>query len=237
MRIARSPIAWTTTCRPRVSAPAVHASRSSAVLTSSPRSFGASVNGSRNAAVCEPSEPSTKPFSPPICSHSSPRPSPPTSSRRPRRAARPVGERHGSVDARLRARVRCARANVVEVAPTCPCGEPTSRPARPRTSSPPSSARSASLGRRRARPDRRGSCVVLEHAGRPPAASRTISPPSTSGASPRRRPRPSAPRVFASAMWPSSRLIHTGMIGRHGVDPVASAAARRPTACGPSRRR
>ena len=41
------------------SAAAVHSSRSSVGFTSSPRSFGASLNGSMNAAVCEPSEPST----------------------------------------------------------------------------------------------------------------------------------------------------------------------------------
>ena len=46
-----------------------------------PRSCGASLNGSSIAAVCEPSEPSTNPLSPPMRSHASPRPRAATVSR------------------------------------------------------------------------------------------------------------------------------------------------------------
>ena len=82
VRIARSPIACTITCSPAASALLVHAYRLSGGVTKKPLSLGESLNGASIAAVCDPSEPSTNPFSPPMCSHSSPRPFFFTSSRK-----------------------------------------------------------------------------------------------------------------------------------------------------------
>ena len=47
-----------------------------------PVSFGESVKGASIAAVCEPSDPSTNPFSAPMCSHLSPLPRAATVSRK-----------------------------------------------------------------------------------------------------------------------------------------------------------
>ena len=83
------------------------------VLTSRPRSPGASLNGSRNAAVCEPSEPSTNPFSPPMRSQSLPRPRSFTSF-----ASRShCSERRAGVDARLQQPAPLGDAKDVELRP------------------------------------------------------------------------------------------------------------------------
>ena len=169
VRIARSPMACTITCRPALSArrgPRVEIAP--AAFTSRPRSFGASVNGRQHAAVCEPSEPSTKPFSPPIRSHSSPRPS---GRARRHRVAQPLPgrERHHRVDARRSALPAFrARAKTRQVVPRCPCGaRPTSRPARRRTASPVCSAgRASRRGGSAASRRRRARRVVLQDAGR-----------------------------------------------------------------------
>ena len=79
--MARSPIAWTITWSPALSAPLVRSYRSFSDVTRSPLSFGASVNGLSMSAVCEPMDPSTNALSPPIMSHASPRPRAATVSR------------------------------------------------------------------------------------------------------------------------------------------------------------
>ena len=162
-----------------MSAPDDPSYRSSGVFTSRPRSFGASVNGSRTPRCASRASRRRSLSAPPTRSHSSPRPS-----RRRRVVAQPLPrrERHGGVDARAQ-RVRLVRAlEDGEVAPRAHVvdrrhalrGDVASSPRRARGRSSPSDGggtrASTSVHR-----------VVLEHAGRLAARRRArSSPPATS---------------------------------------------------------
>ena len=194
--------------------------------------FGESSNGGRNTAVCDPSEPSTKPFTPPTRSQSSPRP--PRRripSARPRHADAPSPRAARSVNARTQ-RVRVpARANVASSSQV-PMLRTEVTPFRRRLSCGDSASRIPSgLGGTSFRP----------------ATSRCLSGPRRAPRRGRRSPRR---RVFSLAGDPCGfqcgavRQPHMavetvdphGMVRCDGVDPRGATAVRHPKGCGPSRR-